>query len=170
MKILVIGNIGAGKSTLIAWLKDKIGYPVVGIDDLRMHFGDGTIAGEYLAQYHFLKACASRDALIIEFSGAGAHKHAIMLALKESTMQVHVILVDTPLSTCLQRRTDSAFTIPYPKWDVPISEVIPRLQAELDSDVNKGFWTAGGRFAFARIKSDDLAARDVLLRSIERRC
>jgi hypothetical protein len=167
MKVLIIGNVAAGKSTLIAWFKNHIDHPVVSIDGLRSQFGDGTIAGEYLALHHFLKRCASRNSMYVEFSGGGAHKHAVMLALKESTMPVHVILVDTPLATCLKRIEGKKWLTPYPKWDVPTEDVLPRLMAELEADAAKGFWAAGGLFSSTRLRGDDKDALNSLLRTIQ---
>src|SRR5271157_2539160 len=94
-KILLIGNICAGKTTLGTSLSQLIGVPLVALDDLRRQYGDGSIAGDYLAYYHFLLACASDAQTILEFSGAGPHKHAVRLALQESTCRCAIIFVDT---------------------------------------------------------------------------
>ena len=75
VKILILGNIGAGKTTVAKQLQQKIGYELCPIDDFRKEYGDGTVTGEYLALYHFLKECSNNRNAILEFTGAGCHEY-----------------------------------------------------------------------------------------------
>jgi shikimate kinase len=169
MKLLIIGNIAAGKSTFIAGLKKHVNYPVVSIDELRAQHGDGSIAGEYLAWHHFLKRCAANESMIVEFSGAGTHKQAVSLALKESTMQVHVVFVDTSLETCKARMAGRKWSTPYPRWGISTEAPMPKIHAELETDAQKGFWSSNQSFTFTRLNNDDVIAREQLMRAIRER-
>lgn len=45
-KILVIGTLGSGKTTLAKYLKRDTGFQYASIDECRIRFGDGTVSGE----------------------------------------------------------------------------------------------------------------------------
>ena len=53
-KILLIGTLGSGKTTLAELLARDTGFPYASIDVCRIRYGDGTVSGEDSALDHFL--------------------------------------------------------------------------------------------------------------------
>ncbi len=153
-KILVIGNICAGKTTLVRQFCDLLHMTPAILDEFRQQYGDGSIAGDYLAYHHLLLDCANPHPRILEFSGAGPHKWAIRLALQASHLPCAVVFVDTPVKTCITRAQGKIFDVPYPPWGVSPVDIIPALQLELEEDRVKGFWTASSNFVFAPYQAD----------------
>ena len=68
-KILIIGTLGSGKTTIAELLAQDTGFPYASIDDCRIRYGDGTISGEERAGDHFLALCSASTPGILEFSG-----------------------------------------------------------------------------------------------------
>ena len=56
MKILIIGNIGSGKTTLGNKIQELTGYKFVQIDKLRKEYLKNAVSEEYYCIYQFLKA------------------------------------------------------------------------------------------------------------------
>jgi len=54
LKILIVGNIGSGKSSLAHALSEATGFPYISIDDCRRVHSDGSASGEALAWSYFL--------------------------------------------------------------------------------------------------------------------
>ncbi|MHA1730848.1 MAG: hypothetical protein ACTSU5_02845 [Promethearchaeota archaeon] len=157
-KILVIGNICSGKTRLIDDIVTKgwVGaMPVVSIDEMRSQHGDGTISGEYLAWYYFLKTCSQPCPQVIEFSGGGAHKHAVLLALLEAGLPVKVILLDVPLEICEKRVSEKQWKVPYPSWGKRTEEILDNLAKELREDYVSGIWSNHEKFQCFRVQTDD---------------
>ena len=144
-KILVIGNICAGKTTLALDLHHHLGFPLAILDDFRKQYSDGTIAGDYFACAYLLRACSGPGPAILEFSGAGPHAWAVRMALGESDLPCIVILVDTPIDTCIARATIKVFDVPFPdEWSVPVEQTIQSLSWQLAEDHVAVFWELGG--------------------------
>ena len=72
-KILLIGTLGSGKTTIAQRLARDTGLPYESIDDCRIRYGDGTVDGEDRAWENFLAACREPAPGILEFSGMGPH-------------------------------------------------------------------------------------------------
>lgn len=135
MKILVIGNICSGKSTLINQIGR--GYRIVKIDDLRKAYGDGSFSKEYYCWSQFLEACEDNSDAILEFTGCGVHIHAIKEALSDKDLKM--VFVKSSSSTCQERAKRKEFDIPYP-WKSDIFETIRLLDGELSSLISTSFW------------------------------
>lgn len=153
MKILILGNIGAGKTSLAKKLHKKYSFQFLSIDDCRKKYGDGTVPGEYLAHYHFLHACVNDSNVILEFTGAGCHKYAIKKALEDSNSEILVIFLDVSNTLCKQRISDRDWDIPIPSWKFDLDKHLEFVAADLASDSHSGFWTTSKRFYAAKYEN-----------------
>lgn len=137
VQVVMVGNIGSGKTTVRSALVEHFGWPAVGIDGCRRHCGDGSPAGELRSWARFVQHAQARGPRILEFSGSGPMTHLVKKAIVESGCDVIVLWVDTPIDVCLSRVSGRAWDIPYPDFGVPIESVIrdlgERLATELPS-------------------------------------
>ena len=107
MKILIIGNIGCGKTTLGNYLSKRLGYKFVQIDEIRSSYlKDKKVSLEYLSLYYFIKAIEESDNLILEFTGVGCHKYAVKRALELTGDTVLVIICKINDIELLRRRIE----------------------------------------------------------------
>lgn len=119
-KILIIGTLGAGKTTIAKMMAEHMGLPFVSIDRFRQLCGDGTVAGEYEAWKKFMEMCERPEGTVLEFSGAGPHTYAISEALLNSGMHVILIRLDTPPEIGIRRIKDRTSKVPTPfPWGDP---------------------------------------------------
>jgi len=117
MKILIAGNIAAGKSTIIREvLKSLPGWSYHAIDDYRDRYGDHTEAGEDAAKGTFIRDIVLANDCIIESSGVGKLYSLIKPQL------THMVLVKTSTARCLKRyqERDADVIVPkeWGKWNV----------------------------------------------------
>jgi hypothetical protein len=131
-KILFIGTLGSGKTTLAELLSRDTGFPYASIDECRIRFGDGTMYGEERARDHFLEACSRPASGILEFSGVGPHAENVRNALIDSAMPVIIIWLVLPLDTCITRALQRQKNIPAPYPWGPIESSVPALHASIE--------------------------------------
>jgi len=139
-KLLIIGNIGAGKTTLGLSLQKETHLEIVPLDRLRQQYGDSTIVGEYLSYYQFLRACQNDSPSILEFTGAGFHKHAVRIAFQEGRHEIIVFYLSVSPGVCKERIRDRDWSnIPYP-YSVEPEKVLLGVHRELETDWEHNFW------------------------------
>jgi hypothetical protein len=131
-KVLVLGNLGSGKSALSRALGGETGWPVEGIDDARRRLGDGSPAGEARAWAHFLARAEEGGPAVLECTGGGPFIHLLRLALRRSGLPWGVVMVRTPAAECLRRLRVRGLDVPYPDFGVPLEDVVVGVEAELD--------------------------------------
>jgi len=131
-KILVIGTLGSGKTTLAKYLARDTGFPYASIDECRIRYGDGTVSGEDCAWDHFLEICSRSTPGILEFSGGGLHVDEIRMNLLCSAIPVSVIWLVLPLDTCITRALQRQKNIPAPFPWGPIEYSVPAIHESIE--------------------------------------
>lgn len=150
-KILLIGTLGSGKTTIARLSSNATGFGMTSIDDCRERFGDGTVTGEYRAWTCFIGACNDRKPAILEFSGGGPHVYAVRQALLQSGVPIHVIWLDPPLETCIKRASNRAKEVPTPYPWGPIDESATMIYQGIVSAWD-GVWTERPEINAVRMK------------------
>lgn len=138
-KLLIVGNIGSGKSTAARRLSEALSCPAYGIDDARVEYGNGSPAGEARAWGAFLEVAERKESCLLECSGAGPFTNLLRLALERSVVPWAVIFVQTPVAECLARVDVRGLKAPYPEYDVPFEHVIPSVARLLEREL-AGRW------------------------------
>ena len=131
-KILVIGTLGSGKTTLAEYLARDTGFPYASIDECRIRYGDGTVSGEDCAWDHFLEICGRSSPGILEFSGGGPHVDEVRKNLLCSRLPVSVIWLVLPLDTCITRALQRQKNIPAPFLWGPIEYSVPAIHDSIE--------------------------------------
>jgi len=150
VKILILGNIGSGKTSLAKLVKDDLKIEFIELDEFRREYADGTISGEYLSFYHFFKAVSSHEKCILEFTGAGYHKHAIRKILEDSGTKVFVIILVSEISICKERIRNRKREMPPSSWDFNMTKHMQIIENELNNDYKNGFWKPSALFTCFR--------------------
>lgn len=139
MKIIIVGNIGSGKSrvcSLVCQRHPNIKW--VAIDEFRRKFGDGSMAAESIARGEFLKAAESNVPMVIECMGRG--DLAAELSKKLGKSPVLVIILQVDLDTCIYRLGQRVWDVPYPGTINGAFELCKTAHADYaDDTVNRIF-------------------------------
>ncbi|MHA2064605.1 MAG: AAA family ATPase [Candidatus Thorarchaeota archaeon] len=144
MRILLIGNIGTGKTTLGRSLSREMEIELHTIDDYRKRFSDGSYSGEYFAQANFLKTMESSQEGIYEFTGVGIHKHAVRYCLSGTDDAVAIVRVLVKDKSNRARIADKEWNVPYP-FKMDLEEHMNYIDRELAEDKESDFWDIEGR-------------------------
>ena len=134
MKVFVLGNINAGKSTLIDVIQKNLsGYKILKIDAYRRIHCDGSIEKEEKMWTDFPAEVMKYDDVIVEFSGFGhIADHLINLLPDHSCI---VLYVKSSVDECIRRISEAKFTsIPYAKFvgAETLEQTINRIGIDLD--------------------------------------
>ena len=154
MKILIIGNIGSGKTTLGKKIQEFTGYKFVQIDELREKYLNNSVSGEYYSFHKFLKEIEDNENLILEFTGIGCHKYAIKKNLELCNDKIMIILCKTRNFDLILKRIDGkTFSYIHP-FDVIPKEHAKYVNQELKQDLKDYFWNCKS-FKFIEVFMDD---------------
>jgi len=159
-KILVIGNINSGKTTVAKMIKERIGCKLISIDDLRVKYNAESFYNEYLAWSEFLKYCGYEfgeeyqdKTILLEFTGCGPHQHAIKRALEKANSSLSIIFIKTKAEKCINRLALKKVYPPYP-WKSNIIETIKDIEKCLYYHEKNNFWKINENTDIFYIKND----------------
>lgn len=124
MKILVFGNIGAGKTSLINRLNEFYHWEILAIDNFRRRYGDGSKEKEKIAQQQFFRSIKPNHDQFIECIGVGKVSEKLSKYLKRFKELFICIKIITPKEICKNRLLSRNWDIPFPK---PLKEVDPLI-------------------------------------------
>ena len=159
MKILIIGNIGSGKTTLGKKIQEITGYKFVQIDELREKYLNNSVSGEYYSLHKFLKEIEDNENLILEFTGVGCHKYAIKKVLELNNDKIIIILCKTrEFNLILKRIENKNFSYISP-FNEDIKEHSLFVNEELNLDLKNHFWNCEN-FEFIEVFMDNI--KDVI--------
>ncbi len=139
--VLLVGNVGSGKSMAGRELAAKLGWPHLAIDECRRYHGDGSSAGEAAAWGTFLRVLSSRNAVLAEFSGSGPFAHLVRHAL--AGRRFRVLWFRATTATCLARLAGNRPDVPYPDFGVPLVRLVGELGERLDREMSAGTYWRG---------------------------
>ena len=150
-KILLIGTLGAGKTTVAQDLAKETGYSYASIDECRIQYSDSTVRGEDSAWGHFLAACAVPAPGILEFSGGGPYVCEVRGALLNSGLPISIIWLDLPLDICIERASLRQKNVPTPFPWGPIDTSVRAIYSGIESTWIT-LWCAEPRFHATRMR------------------
>lgn len=116
MKIVLIGNIGVGKSTIANAIKSKWKESeILSIDNVRRKYGDGSIEKENYCKKKFIESVKLDNTFqIIELSGVGILGEQLFSLLEEFNGTVLVVYLFTTESNLDRRNNDRNWDTPFP--------------------------------------------------------
>lgn len=156
LRVLLIGLPGVGKSTLAEALKDRFVLPHFAIDAYRVEYADGTVAGDYFARAHFLRACGTQSRGVFEFSAVGAHRFATANAFREQPGALLTVWVDAPHGLREERLAKRGGRVPWPRYRVDETREAMEEKAYevLRMDLASGFWAQEPGWQAHRLDTD----------------
>lgn len=144
MKLLVFGNVGSGKSSLIKRLVKYYPWEVVSIDDYRRRYGDGSKRRELIARREFIEALKSDKDQFVECVGLGKVAETLFQRLHNNDEQVICIVLHSLKQTCRMRLKNR-------EWDVPFPASLSRVNTSIErNDVVIRTWAIEKRWSKRR--------------------
>lgn len=141
MKILVLGNIASGKSTMIGQMKHILqGYEVIAIDDFRIRYGDGSMEAEIISKQMFIDSITEHKNQIIEAMGTGDTGIKIFEKLSRFKEHVITVILRTPLEICIERLKKRESRIPYPAPPERAYVLAKKTDEQIASGALLAFW------------------------------
>jgi predicted kinase len=150
-KILLIGTLGSGKTTLAEYLTRDTGFPYASIDECRIRYADGTMAGEDTAWDRFLELCSMPGSGVLEFSGMGPHAREVRDTLVQSATPILVIWLALPADVCITRARQRKKTVPFPYPLAPVEYAVPAIHAAIE-DAWDTIWSTEPCFRTERLE------------------
>ena len=122
MKIVLLGNIGVGKSNLANFIKSKHSFAeIISIDSIRCTFGDGSIEKEFFCKKKFIDLVKTDNSFqIIELSGIGILGENLFTKLNNITCPILIIYLYASFDSIQMRLKDR-------KWDTPIPFTVNKV-------------------------------------------
>lgn len=140
MKILVFGNVGSGKTTILKNLKSEFFFPVIAIDDFRRKYGKGDIKTELIARKNFIAAINSKENQFVECIGVGKVADELFELLKANDEQIICLTLLTPQNVCAERLKGREWNIPFPNDLEKVNSLLERTEKNIESGAISNKW------------------------------
>ena len=140
MKILVLGNMGSGKTTVLTRLRKAFPFEVVAVDDYRRKYGDGTEKGESSARQNLIKAIRPYKNQYIECIGLGKTSEAVFELLSKNEEPLICLKLVAPKEICERRLRARKWDIPFPQPLIKTSELIDNMDKRIAAGLIEEFW------------------------------
>ena len=165
MKILIIGNIGSGKTTLGKAIQEFTGFKFIQIDELRVKYLQGKVSEEYYCHYEFLKAIEAEQDLIVEFTGVGCHKFAVKKALELCKDKALIIYCKTRAFKLILDRIKKKKLDYISPFHAEMKDHALFIQRELQENSSE-FWKSN-HFEFKELYMDNFEDLEMNLRQLK---
>ncbi len=165
MKILVLGNIGSGKTTLSQQFIQKYqdwGY--LAIDDYRRNISDGTMPGDAKAKSAFVHAITHDDTRqIIECTGLGRLGSSVFRRMKKYEGRLVVLVLMTSLETCKERIENRVWDIPFPEKMIQGEDLVNKLNKIFASSFLFERWGLKEKTTFIQLDSESISLEQQMI-------
>ncbi len=140
MKLLVFGNVGSGKSTLISLTNSLLNWSVIAIDDFRRKYGDGSQDAELIVRKKFFAAIKPGINQIIECTGVGGVGKELFALLEDTEDYKLVILLKTPGKISAKRITSRSWRVPFPKPQKNVYDFMAKTEELISAGFIEKLW------------------------------
>ncbi|MDI1254554.1 MAG: hypothetical protein PSV16_00510 [Flavobacterium sp.] len=155
MKIIILGNIGSGKTTILKKLNQNIHFDEVIIDEFRIKYGDNSLEGETLAREHFYSVIKENKNQFIECTGVGDVATKLYQQLKEYNEHILLLILLAHKEICLERIENRIWNIPFPFKDELLSSKVARIEKTLSLDAIKREFSQKGNLTIISKKNEN---------------
>jgi len=141
MKILLFGDIAAGKTTISNILKQQYSdFEIVAVDDFRRKLGDNTMKGERNALEKFITHIKKDKNQIVEASGLGKLGIDIFKKISKFNDVVLLIILHIPKNEINKRIENRIWNIPFPGKQEKINEIILSVNSKIKAGEITTMW------------------------------
>ena len=134
MKIIILGNIGTGKSTMTRLLAKVYNWEIVAIDEFRRKYGNNTVESEFFAREQFYNSLHLQKDQIIECTEIGLVADRVIKILNDSDELKICVILSASTSTRKARLKKRV-------WDVPFLKSLGDIEGFMrknDDELNNG--------------------------------
>lgn len=153
MKILVFGNVGSGKTTVLNRLQKLFPWQIIAIDDYRRKYGDGSKEKELIAQKHFFEAVKSNETQFIECLGVGKVSEELFFQLSKNNEKLICIKLITPKEICRLRLKNRNWDVPFPNSLDKVNPLIDRTEDRINKKGIEKIWGKRNNTTIISIKN-----------------
>ena len=140
MKVLIFGNVGSGKTTIVNKLVELYPFEIIAIDDFRRKYGNGTMEKEVVARDNFLLAVSKQENQFVECLGVGIVADKLFELLSVTNEMIVCIVVNASKNVCLSRLSGRIWNVPFPYSIDKVNSLIDRTDAKIAANEIECSW------------------------------